>query len=65
MDLLVAVRILVSVRTSNLVSKMGWGSGNSGGTVKDTGRSLRISVRAGDPESVFEIEVVEAARETK
>ena len=44
---------------------MGWGSGNSGGTVKDTGRSLRISVRAGDPESVFEIEVVEAAREIK
>ena len=44
---------------------MGWGSGNSGGTVKDTGRSLRISVRAGDPESVFEIEVVEAASKIK
>ena len=44
---------------------MGWGSGNSGGTVKDTGRSLRISFRAGDPESVFEIEVVEAASKIK
>ena len=44
---------------------MGWGSGNRGGTVKDTGRSLRISVRAGAPESVFEIEVVEAASKNK
>ena len=61
MDLLVAVRILVSVRTSNLASNIGWGTGN-GGTANDTGRSLRINVRAGEPESVFDIEVVEAEK---
>lgn len=54
-DLLVAVRTLVSVRTSN-ESKIG-----SGGTGIDTGRSLRIKVRAGDPDSrVFVIEDFEA-----
>ena len=50
-DLLVAVRTLVSVLTSN-ESKIG-----SGGTGIDTGRSLRIKVRAGDPDNrVFVID---------